>query len=1204
MRFSEVGPEFPPELIEQLIAGEVVFLCGAGVSAPQLPGFRRLVDDIYGMLGEERTAGEEAAYVEQRFEECLGSLSRRLSRPEDLIDATAEILKIQKFKRSSNHETILRISRDEDGRPSIVTTNFDTLFERAWVNLPNRGPALRASTAGQEIPAPGTERFHGIIHLHGRLLDTRLKLPATDLILTSAQYGEAYLRAGWAARFFFDLARCRTLVLVGYSASDAPVRYILNVLEADRNRFTDLKTVYAFDKIHDDNESAVAARWEALAVVPLLYKHQADRSGNTHGALWSDLGALANLVEQPEESRRSAIREIASRQVTGTSEAERQKVQWAMRSRPDLAGLLVETVTDPAWFNVIKAELDAAGPNATAWTLSRWFERGWDSRATWNFALSVADEMNERLAKELDQALWINPPQHAPWSKAWRLLSQSAKRHRERFRLHGFQRSLAREPHEADLLEVAHAIAPKLRVREPSLSDLDHEDEQATELADIGTFRLDSDSDLPVHPIIQALEQRPATAGRLCQLASEELIRALMVARDAELIQGKRDATDWTVPSVAAHEQNRHHGGFTPLIRLISGLFGQWALHDPRGAKALAEGWRHAGFRLTMRLWLHALTTPNLFTADEAVGALLDLQHEGFWSVRREGPLLIRLRSSDARPDLRLRLAERVVTEGGRLYTDGDQGPDDGWQSRARDREIWLRLKLLSETGDLPDRAASILREIEDRQPHLRREVEDTDFFAIYSTGVRSVRPNSGPLVAAAPEQRLQVAERLEESSDIEDRESWAEYCRIDMDGALQSLTSVAVSVDILRRWRDWLNVIPFSPSTLDAVQKDQIRVLVEQAFSHLTQTDTATVAQLGSPLAEAYIRASELGAKIASNWWDRLWAGAELATAPEHHGERNLYDEVINSAGGRLAEFLLKKIDRDRRKKRKQANRDTRRLERLLSSDSFSGLMGRGACARHLGFVFSIAPNLVENLLLPLLTGSDAQSSKLRAVAVEHNRFSPAATAVLREAILRGVSESTAEGVAASNVASQTIRPVLGRLAKPEGASWGISDEAVRQTLRAASPSIRTGAIDVLQRWLVEEPQSERAQKWSELYGPAFRIVWPKDRKYRSQSATQNILELALSSGDSFPSAVHLLTPYMLPLQADWLDLHMFTQDDYYVVRSFPEESLRLLWACCKPPCSGRSTEMGRILDVLVERAPSLGVDRRVQRLRMRSVT
>ena len=91
------------------------------------------------------------------------------------------------------------------------------------------------------------------------------------MVLSSADYGDAYMRSGWVSRFLFDLARCKTIVLVGYSASDAPVRYFLNVLEADRIRFPDLKPVYAFDAYEHDPEEASTA-WGTLAVTPLPYR--------------------------------------------------------------------------------------------------------------------------------------------------------------------------------------------------------------------------------------------------------------------------------------------------------------------------------------------------------------------------------------------------------------------------------------------------------------------------------------------------------------------------------------------------------------------------------------------------------------------------------------------------------------------------------------------------------------------------------------------------------------------------------------------------------------------------------------------------------------------------------------------------------------------------------------------------------------------
>src|ERR1700730_9255628 len=81
LKYFEDGPTFPDELLDQLMAGEVVFLCGAGVSFPQLPGFKDLVEKTFDRLDLEMDAGEQAAFEDNRYEEVLGSLARRLAHP-------------------------------------------------------------------------------------------------------------------------------------------------------------------------------------------------------------------------------------------------------------------------------------------------------------------------------------------------------------------------------------------------------------------------------------------------------------------------------------------------------------------------------------------------------------------------------------------------------------------------------------------------------------------------------------------------------------------------------------------------------------------------------------------------------------------------------------------------------------------------------------------------------------------------------------------------------------------------------------------------------------------------------------------------------------------------------------------------------------------------------------------------------------------
>jgi hypothetical protein len=132
MRFSEQGPDIPEELIEGSLKGDIVFICGAGVSKHKanLPLFDELVRSIYDRLDEARTEGEEVAFRNSRFEETLGALSRRLADPRRMLRAVAEELKVRDDADLSAHRIVLGLSRNLEGKPVLVTTNFDTLFEK------------------------------------------------------------------------------------------------------------------------------------------------------------------------------------------------------------------------------------------------------------------------------------------------------------------------------------------------------------------------------------------------------------------------------------------------------------------------------------------------------------------------------------------------------------------------------------------------------------------------------------------------------------------------------------------------------------------------------------------------------------------------------------------------------------------------------------------------------------------------------------------------------------------------------------------------------------------------------------------------------------------------------------------------------------------------------------------------------------------
>lgn len=416
LSFSEDGPDFPGDFVDSLLAGDVIFLCGTGVSAPQMPNFRQLVEDTYSKIGVDMTDSERHSFSQGRFEEVLGSLSRQLSDPDRVTATVSNLLAVPDDPELDQHRTILRLSRDLDNRISVVTTNFDTLLERAAVKEFTNDEIANISFAGQSIPAPGSAAFSGIIHIHGRLADRALELESTPLVLSSADYGDAYMRSGWVSRFLFDLARCKTIVLVGYSASDAPVRYFLNVLEADRIRFPDLKPVYAFDAYeHDPKEASTA--WGTLAVTPLPYRKAGPHD---HSPLWRDLAALGKVVDRPRRWRTDQASDILDRTVADTDTKVREKLRWLLGGHHDLWSAAIKTISDPKWFAVFKEERLWSHEEA-AFVIAGWIARDFEDPVRLKCACEWQRRLGSSFTAAVEQRLIYLNEVDRIWLRIWQI---------------------------------------------------------------------------------------------------------------------------------------------------------------------------------------------------------------------------------------------------------------------------------------------------------------------------------------------------------------------------------------------------------------------------------------------------------------------------------------------------------------------------------------------------------------------------------------------------------------------------------------------------------------------------------------------------------------------------------------------------------------------------------------------------------------
>ena len=399
-------PAIPERLLLAHAQGDVLFLCGAGVSRPAgLPDFRRLVLDVYrtldprmcGILTEvsndtrcppkpdcsaltDRQTAEVDCFLSGEYDVVLGMLERRLdshTREDSKVRSrVVEILRSPRLepkplKSSSEsaparsdsvdasatgrpapiHHALIRLA-DRGGATTIMTTNFDLLLESAAKKL--RVPAQTYALGS--IPRPTRRReFAGVLHIHGAL--TRNPSRYSDLILTDQDFGEYYFRRRVVPDLIYDAARLFHLVLVGYSAKDPPMRYLLNAVAADEGRFDDLKERFIFVGA-DDSDPVALADWRARGIVPIHY----DTSNRDHGVLlrllqrWADLSAINGKQRIIDRE----IRRLVKSSRADASDADQGLYDHLFRrvspdERLHLAKVASAAGAEPAWLDAIMA---------------------------------------------------------------------------------------------------------------------------------------------------------------------------------------------------------------------------------------------------------------------------------------------------------------------------------------------------------------------------------------------------------------------------------------------------------------------------------------------------------------------------------------------------------------------------------------------------------------------------------------------------------------------------------------------------------------------------------------------------------------------------------------------------------------------------------------------------------------------------------
>lgn len=1141
MRLSPLGPELPDDLVQAQERGETLFVCGAGVSrGAGLVLFRELVKGIYAKLGESwEPHPAEREMMQQnvgQYDRVVRALERRLIGQdgrkaqhwrEHIRSAVREILTPREDSDLTNHLCLLELSRDSEHRNRLVTTNFDTLFERAWHAA--KGVPL-PSHACQAMPQPNAAGFSGVLHLHGRLADAKLGIDETDLVLTSAEFGDSYLRNGWASRYLYDLARTHVLVLVGYAADDPPMRYLLEVLEADRERFPDLQRVYAFAEMANGDGELQEALWRAKGVEPILYP--VDETGS-HDSLYWTIREWSRYAEDPTAWRRERLKALLLPDPASLESAALVEAT-ALLKHGDADRLLGEISPSPAWLpeltrrGVISNEGASGGPWICARLDDPEMVRACASALPSETAWNHIDWMLSNKDKQ--------PP--IEYRTAWRWIALARRAQRLSWQAQSLflpDRAASAEDEFAFRTTVVGLFVPRLQVRRPlRWPFLEEAEDKPITARSLVEADFEAGNALPVEDVLKVLSDEPAKEERLLRSLCRSLEDALDEAQAAGFIDSI-DRASHDVPSIADHEQNESRGGFLPLVRLIGKIWERLAIHARYQARPLASGWARSEYRLFQRLYFHALTNPVAFEAAEAMDALMDISDDALWSfeLRRETMRLMAERWNEFPVDGRSRLMARIVNGPPRsMFRVEVLENSDEWMA-VQDHCVFVRLARISSAGgNMDPQGLEALQAIRGRHPEWTAGIGDRDDFTSWHTSSRGPLGDPSILASTPDTELVPHALQLQRDQPWASPDLWRQFCVADPERALGGLeTEAAEGKWDPTAWQEflWAAAETESPDLQQRVAglivlipDPTLVAILSSAASWLQRCREQLVHSLpGMP--SPFFRT-----------WDHL---AGLAYSQVSDDRRETQDDDIGNAtlsepGGQLAWTLVDALDASKPASGTGLGGEFEpRFSKAMSALGRPGLLARAYVIRFLPWFFSIAPDWTSAHLLPLLASDDADAGTLwKARLAGSIARDPILFNALKPFLLAQFRNPPVATPAAEGLACAILLPMLWKREEDKG--WDIKAQEVRTALEVAPAALRQSAAWLLWRW-VEDKDNETedsASRWSRIFGPFFKDCWPQNAACRDQTTSRHLVHVAVAAGTAFDDAVHTISPVLVP--------------------------------------------------------------------------
>ena len=1262
MRFLANGPSIPDDLLIARDAGDVIFFCGAGVSRHRagLPDFLKLGGDVIDLLG----AGEKslARKLFRRIKELdpidgvggliatdrIFSLLEREFEQRDVQNAVARAIKPAGDPDLSAHRTLIDLSRGRDGTVRLVTTNFDLLFEAAAAGLACSGPPV--------LPDPRSAGFGGIVHLHGRVDADYLGPGDEEFIISSADFGRAYLSDGWATRFMQSLLARFQIVFVGYGADDPPVQYLLEALNLHAGNRSRL---FAFQPGSNADDAAL---WEHRGVRAVPFDNS-----QGYDPLWDSLAAWAERARDVD-GWYARLLDTASAGPAALDPHVRGQIAHVLSTREGVRRVsIAETPLPASWLLALdpRQRFDKPGPidpygesgeridpyeslaldfdtppqpvdEDDSFRDRKVPDGSWSAFASTRFDQEDAQEtgfgdfcgdranLTGPLSTRLHHlGIWFHRVAHQPialwWAaargplhprivemiEAW--LRQDPDRWPDDIR-RGWRFLIAswsdrRVEPDRGYFELNQRVAregwSETRVRDyaalfrPRLK-VDRKFGAPHPLAW-------TDGDRP-NPLVSYDVDYPHPY-ELLAIPDEQLAYAVTRFREnldlARSLEAEISGHDYvymqtTRPDDGAPPIAYDSYGLTGPIALFLQLMERLVEVAPERAHGEIARWPADDHYIFGRLRIWA-ASKLIVPPGEAADILLGFPDDMFWGSEQQRDLLYAIR--DRWPDFsvedRARFEQRFLTTT-YPWSDSTRGGKARAEAHYRlDRLHWLSHHGVAFSFDVEAEMAALRPIAEGWSERSGEEAADS-----HAPVVRTIDTDPDPRVL----EQVPIGEVLERARKAGQSDFFDYVERRPFNGLAEQKPARALAV------------------LTDAARKGEVPVSFWSAFLYAERrkTDSTRLARaIGGRLASLSPDALSTIAYPAAEWlqglgerlfgelasvldrlWDPLMAALPLRDDDrKHRVDSSWANDALNAPVGKLASLLMKDPSTKDRALGQGFPEDwTRRYEQLLA---LPGDMRRHALVM-LGFqinwLFAIAPDWTNANLLTVVDDEGDDGDALWDGILWAAR---APSRALYERLKPGLlarAMSPMRRRAEANVVGGFLLIGWGGDPDADPPEQLVTSAELREILVESDDDLRGQILWHLEHWAAD-PEA----KWRARLVPFLTDVWPNHRAVRTPEMSTRLVDLALASGDLFPQVVQAILPRLVPVRGGMLRGFMLRSEaENHPALVYPAAMLDLLWAILAEDATVWPYKIEEVLDVLAE-ASATRADPRLSELRRR---